>query len=209
MQQIMETVTKRVASGEKFADDVNLSRAAEVLLAIPDLFTNKQTATNADGSVDTKPTVPAVINEFHQIAAKLRPVVCNVDRWRKDEISGKQASSNIFRFWLELNVGFAGAVGGAVLGSAIMPGPGTLIGVVVGCWAGTKLADTLADRLTAMFDIPKEKALENAYTFLGVEMTATDDEILAKFNQLSLECECSANSLFPPRRCKSNVTVVR
>jgi hypothetical protein len=59
-------------------------------------------------------------------------VICNMQRWWKGEISGQRCAKNIIDSGIGLAAGIAGGYGGAALGTMVFPGPGTLIGGIVG-----------------------------------------------------------------------------
>lgn len=72
------------------------------------------------------------------------------DNWGKDRntfwknVSADSASS-LWRGTLKVGLGWAGAVAGGALGSAIAPGPGTLAGGVGGAYLGQQLGGVITD----------------------------------------------------------------
>ena len=62
------------------------------------------------------------------------------------------------------------------------------LGGIFGSLAGSMAGGALCDRLTqSLFNIPKSEALENSYRFLGVECSATNNEINRAFRKLCLK----------------------
>jgi hypothetical protein len=83
-----------------------------------------------------------------------------------------------------------GGIGGGYLGVATgaLLGPiGLVAGGFIGGIVGSKLGETLSNILTQkLFGLPKEEALENAYNFFGVKMTASNNEINTSYKNLCL-----------------------
>lgn len=61
---------------------------------------------------------------------------------------------------------------------------GAVIGGIIGAILSAKIAEPLSERLSQkIFGIPKEIALENAYTFFGVKMSSSNEEINKAFKR--------------------------
>ncbi|CAF0816552.1 unnamed protein product [Adineta ricciae] len=108
--------------------------------------------------------------------------------WWNGEISGKRCAKQIIDGSAAVLGGYAGGVAGVAIGTAILPGYGTLIGSVLGGVAGSLSASALVDWLTQyFFDLPKTVAVENAYKFLSLSLSCSNDEINKKYKQLALQ----------------------
>lgn len=83
--------------------------------------------------------------------------------------------------------GVGGGIGGAALGGFLGP-IGAIVGGVAGGIVSSHVANLLCDRLTqSIFGLPKDVAVENAYKFLGVPMTASNSEVNTAFRTLCLQ----------------------
>lgn len=107
-------------------------------------------------------------------------VVNNIRKWWDGEISGKTCVTNI--------IGNVDRTlfnkGGASVGSAIGTGLwGADWGAAVGSGLGGNVANALYDWL---FGLPKNKALDNAYKFIGLSETSSDSEFNSRYRQLAL-----------------------
>lgn len=110
----------------------------------------------------------------------------NIRLWWSGKISGKRCAKNVIDCGVGIAGGAAGGYGGAALGS-VLGTVGMIIGGIVGGIAGSGLANALADRLTqTIFDLPKSVALENAYRYLGLPQTASNDDINKRFRTQAL-----------------------
>ena len=112
----------------------------------------------------------------------------NIRRWWSGEISGKRCIKNLLDSTFAIGAGMAGGCAGAALGSAVGGPLRTLVGGVVGGWVSAAGTGYLSDWMTQrMFGLPKDEALENAYRYLGVKMTASNAEINSAFRRLCLK----------------------
>ncbi|CAF2776047.1 unnamed protein product [Rotaria sp. Silwood2] len=83
--------------------------------------------------------------------------------------------------------GYAGGAAGMAIGTAVLPGYGTLVGAVVAGVAGSFGASALVEWLTEyFFDVPKSVAVENAYKFLTLSPSCSNDEINGRYRTLAL-----------------------
>ena len=111
----------------------------------------------------------------------------NIQRWWYGKISGKRCIKNLLDSTFAVGAGMAGGCAGAAIGSTVGP-LGTLLGGVVGGWVSAAGTGYLSDWMTQkMFGLPKDEALENAYRYLGVKMTASNAEINTAFRKLCLK----------------------
>ncbi len=107
-----------------------------------------------------------------------------IRQWWKGEISGKRCAKKVVDATVTTASGIGGGVVGATVGSAFGP-LGTLAGSTLGGLIASNLANFICDRLTqAIFDIPRSEQLENAYRFLCVSHTASNDEVNQRFRDL-------------------------
>ncbi|CAB3985279.1 Hypothetical predicted protein [Paramuricea clavata] len=111
----------------------------------------------------------------------------NIRRWWKGEISGKRCIKNVLDATFTIGAGMAGGAAGAAIGS--VGGPvGAVVGSIVGGWVSAAGMSYLSDWMTQkLFGLPKEEALENAYRYLGVKMTASNAEVNTAFRKLCLQ----------------------
>ncbi|CAL8139024.1 unnamed protein product [Orchesella dallaii] len=109
----------------------------------------------------------------------------NMKKWWAGEISGKRCAKNCIDSFSGIAGGVVGGVAGAAIGSAIFPVVGTCVAGILGGLLSAWSAKVLSDAITRkIFDIPKDQALENAYNFLKVHHTASNNEINKHFHQL-------------------------
>ena len=112
----------------------------------------------------------------------------NIRRWWRDEISGKRCIKNLLDTTFTIGAGIAGGVAGAAIGTLVAGPFGAAIGSIVGGWVSAAGIKYLSDVMTRrMFGLPKEEAVENAYRYLGVEMTDPNAEINTAFRKLCLK----------------------
>ncbi|CAB4040604.1 Hypothetical predicted protein, partial [Paramuricea clavata] len=111
----------------------------------------------------------------------------NIKLWWKSKISGERCIKNV----LDLTVTIAGMAGGAAgvyIGSAIAGPLGGLVGGFAGGWLSAAGMRYVSDWMTQnLFGLPKQKALENAYRYLGAETTASNAEVNTAFRKLALK----------------------
>lgn len=115
-------------------------------------------------------------------------VVKNIFEWRKGQISGKRCLKNIIDSGVIIASGTAGGIGGAALGTLVAGPVGGVIGGIIGGVLASQLSQGLIDSLTQdLFDLPPDVAVENAYNFLGVSPSASNNEINRNYRRLALE----------------------
>lgn len=116
----------------------------------------------------------------------LVPTVCvlrNIGRCFFSTISIKRCAKII----VDECLGNAGRFGGEMLAVWLFTtaGSAACVGATVCALIGHLAAKNLSDRLTQyIFHIPKDEALENAYNFIGVKPTASNNEIKTAFRML-------------------------
>lgn len=109
----------------------------------------------------------------------------SVRSWWKDEISGERCVKSLTDYLATTAAGVAGGLGGAAIGTLFLPGIGTIIGAVVGGVAAANLAALISDWLTrTLFGLPKEVAMQNAFRFLRLDHSASNDEINSRYHEL-------------------------
>ncbi|OQV23090.1 hypothetical protein BV898_03135 [Hypsibius exemplaris] len=116
----------------------------------------------------------------------------NINKWWRGEISGLRCAKNTTDASITIGAGVgggAGGAGGAALGGLVAGPLGALVGGIVGGFMASSGTNVVIDRMTQwLFGVPKETALENAYNFIGVKMTASNHDINQKYYALSLRC---------------------
>lgn len=158
---------------------------ARILEALPHLVgtVSSNAATSAS----------AVVNVFGKRASIALAAVYlsyeafhNIYRWWNGEISGKRVWKNIIDSTTSVSAGIAGGWGGAAAGAPFGP-LGIVVGAVVGSILSSAGASIIINKLTEeIFDIPKDEALENAYSFLGVGRKSSNEVINKAFRSLCL-----------------------
>ena len=112
----------------------------------------------------------------------------HIQRWWKGEISGERCIKNVLDSTFTIGAGMAGSAAGAYIGSAIAGPLGGVIGGAAGGWFTAAGMNYISDWMTQMlFGLPKKEALENAYRYLGVEMTASNARVNTAFRKLALK----------------------
>ncbi|CAF3363750.1 unnamed protein product [Rotaria socialis] len=112
----------------------------------------------------------------------------SIRSWWQGEITGKRCAKQIVDASAGILGGYAGGAAGMALGTAILPGYGTLCGAVVGGFAGSVGASALMQWLTEyFFDVPKSVSVENAYNFLTLPLSCSNDEINRRYRTLALQ----------------------
>ncbi len=119
-------------------------------------------------------------------------------------ISGKRCAQKIVEFIFvscgTVGGAYLGLIGGGTIGAGIgtlLGGPvgsifgsiiGEAIGGVVGGITGTKLGQALSDWLRKhFFDLPKDKAVENAYLFMDLHHECFNQDINKRYKELCLK----------------------
>jgi len=112
--------------------------------------------------------------------------VVNIKKWWQGEISGKRCAKNVMDAIGSVGGGYAGAAAGVYVGFAAGP-VGAVLGAVAGGLMGSSALGSLSDWATQFFfDVPKNVAAENAYNYLEVSQTASNDEINKSYKRLCL-----------------------
>ncbi|OQV16091.1 hypothetical protein BV898_09727 [Hypsibius exemplaris] len=116
--------------------------------------------------------------------------ICDsIKKWYSGEISGLRCVKNITDASVTIGAGVGGGIGGAALGGLVAGPFGILLGGIVGGMVASSVANVVIDRITqSLFGVPKDIALENAYNFIGVKMTASNHDINQKYYALSRKC---------------------
>ena len=117
----------------------------------------------------------------------------HISRWLRGDVSGKRCTKMIIDDVGELlgNVfgGFLGATYGARVGAVFGPmgaAVGTVTGGVIGSVMGTEMVHTWFKlRTEAIFDLPKEEAVENAYRFFGLHPRCSNAKINSRYRHLA------------------------
>ncbi|CAF1102871.1 unnamed protein product [Adineta steineri] len=132
------------------------------------------------------------------VAGKVVPIVIvavqlsweaikSIRSWWNGEITGKRCAKQIIDASAGILGGYAGGAAGMGIGTALLPGYGTLAGAVVGGFAGFFGVSALAEWLTEyFFDVPKSVAVENAYNFLTLPQSCSNDGINTRYRALAL-----------------------
>lgn len=112
----------------------------------------------------------------------------SIQRWWRGEISGERCIKNVLDSSFTVVAGMGGGTAGAYYGAIVGGPPGAVLGGIAGAYVSATAMNYLSDWITQkMFGLPKEEALENAYRYLGVEMTASNAEINTAFQTLVLK----------------------
>jgi hypothetical protein len=112
----------------------------------------------------------------------------SISSWWKGEITGKRCAKQIIDASAGILDGYGGEAAGAAIGTALLPGYGTLAGAVIGGLAGSIGASALAEWLTEyFFNLPKSIAVENAYKFLQLSPSCSKTESNGRYRTLALQ----------------------
>jgi hypothetical protein len=113
----------------------------------------------------------------------------SLNLWWNGQISGENCTKTIIASCASLVGGIYGGKIGAVVGHWIAPGPaGTIIGGFAGGFIGSVATRSLSDWLTHhLFNLPRKVALANAFKFMQLNHTASNDEINSTYNRLAWE----------------------
>jgi hypothetical protein len=167
---------------------IPVSSQSQILEMIPKIIANRQVISAVDEVVGlvNKAGGNVVMIALATISLSY-DAIKNLLRWWRGEITGTRCCKNIVDSTFTIGAGVAGGIGGAALGSFIGP-LGTVAGGIIGGIISSQAINFLIDRLTqSLFEIPKDEALENAYNFIGVKMTASNNEINTAFRKLCLK----------------------
>jgi hypothetical protein len=168
---------------------IPVSSKREILKVIPKLITQQQVVLAIDEVVGFVDKVGGKHVMVALAAISLGyDAIKNLCRWWRGEITGARCCKNIVDSVCTIGAGVAGGVlGAAALGALVGP-LGAMAGGIIGGAASSQLTSLLIDKLTqSLFGIPKGEALENAYNFFGVKMTASNNEINSAFRKLCLK----------------------
>ncbi len=112
----------------------------------------------------------------------------NIQAWRHGEITGKRCVKNIIDDIASITGTVAGSQLGASIGTSLNPGVGTILSAIIGGLVGGVSVGMISDYLTRwIFDLPPTIALENAYNFLGVSSSCTNEEVNKAYHRLALK----------------------
>ncbi|XP_055344296.1 uncharacterized protein LOC129592310 [Paramacrobiotus metropolitanus] len=143
--------------------------------------------------------IPALMPALHRAATVVRAVgrmapvalaavalsleaMQNITRWWKGEISGQRVAKNLIDCSVTLVAGGSAGLAGAAIGGFLGP-LGAVVGGVIGGLLVGGVTSSLTDWLTEkLFDIPRDEALEKAYTFFGCSMRSSNERINARYH---------------------------
>jgi len=115
--------------------------------------------------------------------------VKNLHQWYHGEISGSRCKKNLIDALGPVGGRLIGGRIGATIGEAVS---GSKIGGFIGELLGEGLGYIIGGKAVEsgtewFFDLPKDKALEKAYNYLGVHHTATNAEINKAYRRLAVK----------------------
>lgn len=96
------------------------------------------------------------------------------------KISWKQLAKNVSTTAAGIGGGSLGYLGGAALGTAILPGAGTVVGIIIGAaagWGASTGADALADLIAEDDADEMIRIIEAQFTDIALEYFLTEDEV--------------------------------
>jgi hypothetical protein len=167
---------------------IPVSKRTEIVKMIPKLIENRMIISSVDEVVGfvNKSGGNHVMVALAAISLGYEAIK-NLCRWWRGEITGVRCCKNIVDSTFTIAAGAVGGIGGAALGSFLGP-IGTLGGGIIGGIISSQQASSWIDSWTqSIFGIPKDEALENAYNFFGVKMTASNYEINNAYRKLCLK----------------------
>ena len=111
----------------------------------------------------------------------------NIRLWWLEEIPGELCCKNILDSIAAVCVSVAGSVAGAAIGTFVAGPIGTVVGSMAGGYFGSIIGSRLSDHLTEkLFGVTKDVALNNAYAYFGVPVTASNAEINTAYRRACL-----------------------
>ena len=112
--------------------------------------------------------------------------VVNIFRGR---ISGKQLFKNLTNTAATVGGGTAGWIGGAAAGSAILPGPGTIIGGLIGATGAGAIAEKITDTILGVFieddAIKMVQIIQDEFAKLAEDYLLNQKEVEKSIDKLS------------------------
>ncbi len=114
-------------------------------------------------------------------------VYISIAEWYEGKITGERCAMNIINDIATATGVLGGGATGAAIGS--FGGPiGAAIGGIAGSLIGGFTASALSKMLTKeIFDLPKSKALEDAYKFMGLYHRCSNEEVNQRYKELALK----------------------
>uniref|UniRef100_A0A914PLC5 Uncharacterized protein n=1 Tax=Panagrolaimus davidi TaxID=227884 RepID=A0A914PLC5_9BILA len=112
------------------------------------------------------------------------PATLYVYKWYTGEISGKRCVKQV----TQVSTTVFGAAGGGYAGTAAActnPVTGVVIvGGVIGCILAALISSYISDKvLSYILALPRDKALENAYNFIGISCNASDEHVNVQLSE--------------------------
>ncbi|XP_056630667.1 uncharacterized protein LOC130441140 [Diorhabda sublineata] len=116
-------------------------------------------------------------------------IITAIREWWNNDITGKRCCKIIIDDISTVAGGIGGGYAGALLGACVPLGPvGIIAGGIIGGLLGGEALNCLSDCLTReIFNIPKDKALENAYVYFGVNQNSSNIEINTAYREKCLQ----------------------
>jgi len=103
--------------------------------------------------------------------------------WYNGEITGKRCSKKVIDTWISTGCSLGAGWAGAIYGGAFAGPVGAAVGGIAAGVIAASVVNYLVDRLTQwIFGVPKDVALENAYRYFKIEITASHSEINKAFH---------------------------
>lgn len=128
-------------------------------------------------------------SNFLAIVQLMSEVYSSSQDWINDDISIARFGKIVIDKSVGMTAGIGGGYLGATIGTAILPGVGTVIGVILGGYFSSATAITVSDMKTQeLLNLPKDVVLENAYRTLRLSYGASNNEINSNFLDLTIEC---------------------
>jgi hypothetical protein len=111
----------------------------------------------------------------------------SIREWWNGKITGERCAKQIFDSIASALGGAGGGFIGMSVGASLGPF-GLVAGSLIGGFFGANLAGNFSNWISRqLFDLPKDKALENAFKFMGLNHRATNQEINKRFRELCLK----------------------
>eukprot|EP01113_Clastostelium_recurvatum_P037667 TRINITY_DN5533_c0_g1_i1.p1 TRINITY_DN5533_c0_g1~~TRINITY_DN5533_c0_g1_i1.p1 ORF type:complete len:387 (+),score=34.69 TRINITY_DN5533_c0_g1_i1:85-1161(+) len=109
-------------------------------------------------------------------------------RWHKGEIKGARCAQIVIEALVGTVGSVAGGAGGALIGTVAGP-VGAMVGGLIGSYFGFHASRSIIhERVVKFFELSPSEALDNAYYFLNLPPSCTNEAVNARYRVMALAC---------------------